>query len=110
MTRLTVTALRHVVIDPRLLQRVQRVVAEIESFDRRYGMIRGRDRQPGIRWPRQVSMYLARELTEMSLAQVGEFFDRDHSTVRHACQKVTDTIAADAEAAARVRDLHAQLA
>lgn len=72
-------------------------------------LIRGRDRQPGILWPRQVSMYLARAMTPMSLAQIGSYFGRDHTTVRHACQKVADVMAADIEAAGRVRELEAEL-
>ena len=38
---------------------------------------------------RQVCMYLARELTNMSLPKIGENFgNRDHSTVMHACDKI----------------------
>jgi chromosomal replication initiator protein len=69
--------------------------------------IRGRDRQPGILLPRHVSMYLARELTDLTLAQIGAFFGRDHSTVRHACQKVAESLASDAELAAKIRQLRA---
>src|SRR5207302_3605662 len=39
--------------------------------------------------PRQVGMYLARQLTPLSLQQIGAYFGgRDHSTVLHACRKV----------------------
>ena len=65
--------------------------------------VRGQARQPGVLWPRQVSMYLARELTELSLAQVGEYFGRDHSTVRHACRKVESALVDDAELAGRMQ-------
>ena len=71
--------------------------------------MRGRDRLPHVLWPRQVSMYLARRLTEMSLAQIGEYFGRDHSTVRHACQKVEDALVNDAELPALLRRLEAEL-
>ena len=40
---------------------------------------------------RQVGMYLARELTQASLIDIGDAFGgRDHSTVLHACKKVRD--------------------
>lgn len=40
--------------------------------------------------PRQVAMYLARELTDLSLTQLGAAFARDHSTILHACEKVSE--------------------
>lgn len=43
--------------------------------------------------PRQVAMYLSRELTDASFPKIGEMFGgRDHSTVVHACQKITEDI------------------
>lgn len=42
-------------------------------------------------YPRQIAMYLCRELTDTSLPQIGEFFGgRDHTTVLHAHNKITD--------------------
>lgn len=38
--------------------------------------------------PRQVAMYLARELTSYSTPQIGRAFDRDHTTVLYACKTV----------------------
>jgi chromosomal replication initiator protein len=72
-------------------------------------LIRGRNRQPGILWPRQLSMYLARELTDLSLAQIGKYFGRDHSTVRHACQKIEETIATDTALVSQLRELRSEL-
>ena len=41
--------------------------------------------------PRQVAMYLCREMTDMSLPQIGKSFGgRDHTTVLHACNKIED--------------------
>ncbi len=48
--------------------------------------------------PRQIAMYLARELTELSLPKIGENFgNRDHTTVMHACNKISKEIATDEE-------------
>jgi chromosomal replication initiator protein len=61
--------------------------------------------------PRQVGMYLARQLTELSLQQIGAWFGgRDHSTVLHACRKVERALGCDATLCGAVRQLHADLA
>lgn len=61
--------------------------------------------------PRQVSMYLARQLTSLSLVQIGKYFGgRDHKTVQHACKKVAAAIASDHALSGAVRQLHAELA
>jgi chromosomal replication initiator protein len=47
--------------------------------------------------PRQVAMYLAKQLTSRSLPEIGrKFGNRDHTTVMHAVQRVTDLMAVDA--------------
>jgi chromosomal replication initiator protein len=49
----------------------------------------GSKRSQGIVYPRQIAMYLARELTDMSLPRIGaEFGGRDHTTVIHANDKI----------------------
>ncbi len=61
--------------------------------------------------PRQVGMYLARQLTPLSLQQIGAYFGgRDHSTVLHACRKVERALAHDAALSGAVRRLRADLA
>ena len=40
--------------------------------------------------PRQVAMFLAREMTDLSLTQLGAAFQRDHATILHACDKVAE--------------------
>jgi len=60
--------------------------------------------------PRQVSMYLARRLTGLSLGAIGERFGgRDHSTVLHACRKIEEDIETDANLSRAVRELAAGL-
>jgi chromosomal replication initiator protein len=61
--------------------------------------------------PRQVGMYLARQLTGLSLEQIGAYFGgRDHSTVLHACRKVEQALGQDIVLSGAVRQLHADLA
>lgn len=51
--------------------------------------LRAKSRQPGLVLPRQIAMYLMREMTSASLKAIGEYFGgRDHTTVLHACQKL----------------------
>jgi chromosomal replication initiator protein len=46
--------------------------------------------------PRQIAMALTKELTPMSLPEIGEAFGgRDHTTVLHACRKVVELIESD---------------
>ena len=59
-----------------------------------------------VAWPRQVAMYLARELTGQSLPAIGrEFGGRDHTTVLHACRRTSARIAADASSREAVEKL-----
>ncbi len=49
-----------------------------------------------IAYPRQIAMYLARDLTDLSLPKIGaEFGGRDHTTVMHACDKVSKDLKQD---------------
>jgi chromosomal replication initiator protein len=64
----------------------------------------------GVLKPRQVAMYLARELTDLSLPRLGAAFGgRDHTTVLHAYRKVEAELIEDATLAKRVSDLRAVL-
>jgi chromosomal replication initiator protein len=73
-------------------------------------LLQSRARSRGVLWPRQIGMYLARQLTSLSLEQIGAYFGgRDHSTVLHACRKVEAALTADAGLSGAVRRLHADL-
>jgi chromosomal replication initiator protein len=69
------------------IEQIQRRVAE--HFDVRLADMTSKRRPANIAFPRQVAMYLARELTKSSLNEIGEAFGgRDHGTVLHACKLV----------------------
>jgi chromosomal replication initiator protein len=60
--------------------------------------------------PRQVSMYLSRQMTTLSLHEIGACFGgRDHTTVLHACRKVAAALTRDNLLAGTVRQLQAAL-
>ncbi len=66
---------------------IQKKVAE--HFDIRLADMTSKRRPANIALPRQVAMYLARELTKSSLMEIGEAFGgRDHGTVLHACRTI----------------------
>jgi len=59
---------------------------------------RSKKRSRSIAYPRQIAMYLCRELTDLSLPKIGEEFGgRDHTTVIHACEKIASELESDIE-------------
>src|SRR5699024_7966199 len=58
--------------------------------------ILSKKRTKTIAFPRQIAMYLARELTDLSLPKIGEEFGgRDHTTVIHGHKKITEMMQED---------------
>ncbi|HON88934.1 MAG TPA: helix-turn-helix domain-containing protein, partial [Spirochaetales bacterium] len=58
--------------------------------------IKGKKRSKKIVFPRQIAMYIAREITEYSTTELGiEFGGRDHTTVMHSVQKIDELIKLD---------------
>ncbi|MBD3380200.1 MAG: chromosomal replication initiator protein DnaA [Candidatus Omnitrophica bacterium] len=54
--------------------------------------LKSKKRTRAIAYPRQIAMYLAREFTDHSLPDIGNFFGRDHTTVLHACDKIAKEV------------------
>ncbi|MFM2296112.1 MAG: Chromosomal replication initiator protein DnaA [Verrucomicrobiota bacterium] len=74
---------------------IQKKVAE--HYDIRLADMTSKRRPENIAFPRQVAMYLSRQMTESSLNTIGEAFGgRDHGTVLHACRLVKDRMEVDA--------------
>ena len=68
--------------------RIKEKVAEV--FDIKMEDFNSKKRTRAIAYPRQVAMYLSRDLTDLSLPKIGEEFGgRDHTTVIHACDKIS---------------------
>lgn len=75
---------------------IQKAVADF--FDLSREAIRGRRRTASVALARQAAMYLSREHTGLSLKEIGAHFGgKDHSTVIHACEKITELIRNDPE-------------
>jgi chromosomal replication initiator protein len=83
---------------------IQKIVAE--HFDVSVDMLKEKTRKRIFVIARQISMYLAKELTNNSLKTIGDFFGgRDHSTVIHSCRTVQDLLETDPEIKDSVNEL-----
>jgi chromosomal replication initiator protein len=81
-----------------------------EAFGVSLEQLLSSSRAAPVTWPRQVAMYLARELTDQTLPAIGRAFGgRNHTTVMHACRRAAQRIAEDPEACETVRRLTEQL-
>jgi chromosomal replication initiator protein len=87
---------------------IQKRVAE--HFDIRLADMTSKRRPENIAFPRQIAMFLSRQMTESSLSAIGELFGgRDHGTVLHACRLVKDRMEVDANVRQVVSYLEKQL-
>ena len=75
------------------IQKIQRHVADY--YDIRVSDITGTKRPQNIAFPRQIAMFLAREMTEESLPSIGETFNRNHATILHACKAIQEKVDKD---------------
>ena len=90
------------------IESIQKKVAE--HFDIRVADMTSKRRPEHIAFPRQIAMYLSRNLTDSSLSAIGEAFGgRDHGTVLHACRQVKDRMEVDASVRQAVNYLEDQL-
>jgi chromosomal replication initiator protein len=88
---------------------IQKKVAE--HFDIRLADMTSKRRPENIAFPRQIAMFLSREMTESSLSVIGEAFGgRDHGTVMHACRLVKDRMEVDSNVRQVVSYLEKHLA
>jgi len=89
------------------VDRIQKVVSE--HYGLRLEDLKIKKRTRALAFPRQIAMYLCRELTDLSLSQIGEDFGRDHTTVIHACDKIAADMAADPALEAKIKLMKEQI-
>jgi chromosomal replication initiator protein len=99
-THLAAEALKDIIPSsrPRMIT-IQDIQQKVGEF---YGLkmedFKARKRTKAVAFPRQIAMYLSRELTDYSLPKIGEAFGgRDHTTVIHAHEKITQNVQQDQE-------------
>ena len=90
------------------VEQIQQTV--VERFGMSLQELTGDRRSQAIVYPRQVAMYLCRELTDSSLPKIGKKFGgRDHTTVIHATSKITRLIQEDRNVYNLVQELTARI-
>jgi|OM-RGC.v1.002424826 chromosomal replication initiator protein len=83
---------------------IQKSIAE--HFEIKSEELKAKNRSRTISHPRQIAMYLARELTDLSLPKIGEAFGgRDHTTVLHAHEKIKEQIKKDGKLENTLKEL-----
>lgn len=97
-THLAAEALKDIIPSSRpkmiTIQDIQQKVGEY--YNLRLEDFKARKRTKAIAFPRQIAMYLSRELTDFSLPKIGDAFGgRDHTTVIHAHEKITQQLKVD---------------
>ncbi|HHW71409.1 MAG TPA: chromosomal replication initiator protein DnaA [Clostridiales bacterium] len=105
-------ALKDIIADnkpkPITSELIQEVVAE--HFDLKIEDFKSKKRSRPIAYPRQIAMYLCRELTDLSLPKIGdEFGGRDHTTVIHAYDKISQEIEEDPQVKKTIERLYKKI-
>ncbi|KRM75857.1 chromosomal replication initiator protein DnaA [Secundilactobacillus collinoides] len=72
--------------------------------------LKGKKRMKSIVMPRQIAMYLSRELTDSSLPKIGnEFGGKDHTTVIHAYDKIAEALKTDSDLQSEISNLKTEI-
>ena len=111
-TELTAAALKDIIQAPKskkiTVQDIQKVVGDYYSV--RIEDFSAKKRTKSIAYPRQIAMYLSRELTDFSLPKIGEEFGgRDHTTVIHAYDKIVKDMQEDSTFKEEVENLEKEI-
>lgn len=80
-----------------------------DFFNTNPELLKGKKRKREILVPRQVSMYLIRDLTDLPLEEIGFFFGRDHSTVLNAIKRIKGMMESDSAFKRKVMDIRDDL-
>lgn len=89
---------------PVTIEGIQEVVAE--HYGIKVAEMKSKRRTRNITFPRQIAMYLSREMTDSSLPDIGEAFGgRDHTTVIHAYEKISSELKLDPSLQSAIKEL-----
>ncbi|WHY86357.1 chromosomal replication initiator protein DnaA [Neobacillus novalis] len=84
---------------------IQKIVGEHYSI--KLEDFKAKKRTKSVAFPRQIAMYLSRELTDHSLPKIGEEFGgRDHTTVIHAHEKISKLLQSDSQFQKQMKELN----
>ncbi|MDO4594407.1 MAG: chromosomal replication initiator protein DnaA [Tissierellia bacterium] len=79
--------------------------AVCQKFNLRRDQLESKSRKKNIAQPRQIAMYLSRELTNKSLVMIAESFNRDHTTILHGYDKISEQMKKDENLKLAIEDL-----
>lgn len=83
------------------LETIQKVIAD--NYQISVSELKGKKKEKKFVIPRQIAIYISRELTEISYTELGnEFGGRDHSTIMHAYEKVSEQIKLDSNLESKI--------
>lgn len=87
---------------------IQKAVGE--HYNVKLEDFKAKKRTKSVAFPRQIAMYLSRELTDSSLPKIGdEFGGRDHTTVIHAHEKISKLYQSDAQLQQQINEIKSRL-
>ncbi|WP_019243403.1 MULTISPECIES: chromosomal replication initiator protein DnaA [Bacillus] len=87
---------------------IQKAVGE--QFNVKLDDFKAKKRTKSVAFPRQIAMYLSRELTDSSLPKIGdEFGGRDHTTVIHAHEKISKLVEVDSQLQQHIKEINNRL-
>ncbi|OZT12868.1 chromosomal replication initiation protein DnaA [Priestia aryabhattai] len=86
------------------IQDIQQIVGQ--QFNVKLEDFKAKKRTKSVAFPRQIAMYLSRELTDFSLPKIGEEFGgRDHTTVIHAHEKISKLVQTDSQLQKHIKEI-----
>ena len=87
---------------------IQKAVADYYSLG--INDLKGKKRNRKVVYPRQLSMYICREMTDFSLTEIGEFYGgKDHTTVMHSIKKIEEELLTDPKLDSTIESLKRQI-
>lgn len=87
---------------------IQKAVGE--QYNVKLDDFKAKKRTKSVAFPRQIAMYLSRELTDFSLPKIGdEFGGRDHTTVIHAHEKISKLVQTDSQLQQHIKEINNRL-
>ncbi|MEI4804110.1 chromosomal replication initiator protein DnaA [Bacillus sp. NPDC077411] len=106
---LAAEALKHIIPNskPKIISiyDIQKAVGDV--FQVKLEDFKAKKRTKSVAFPRQIAMYLSRELTDSSLPKIGEEFGgRDHTTVIHAHEKISKLLKTDTQLQRQLEEIH----
>lgn len=111
LTRGRVEAILNDILPTESMSLLERIAHSVmERFRLRLSHLQSKRRNRSVTRPRQVCMFLARQLTPLSLQEIGAYFGgRDHSTVLHSCRKIEQLASRDPALAGMLREIQSEL-